>query len=595
MRIGPVLVFLIPACANVEPTSPPGRSADGGLTQGADGGPQTGPSDAAIIDGSMDAGAFTVPPEDLDACFNGIDDDSNDLTDCADAACGASAYCCVGSGTAACCTSPRISQDADFASCAGTDPRACSTSPLSWFGTPRPTLEDDRFVPNGDTIDDSGLVLGESLDPTRELVQLRAIITAPLDGCRDCLDVVALGLADRPAADDVRVVPDVAVMVRASRGDYALVVAGEVVWTAQLTDADPHDYSLTVSPEGDATLSVDGAPMFSTDVTPRRDRAALLYGRTHNRDGLTARARVTEVSLRSSGCDIPSAMDRNGSAVIPFDGVPWGARVASNPSILREGDELLVAFALDRDIHLARRAADGTWSLAGSGQLAFPSLEAEAGERLRDPELVRESDRYALYLTQETMAGPRIVRAEGETGYVERFGALSPIALPTDAEGAESPSVIDFNGARYLAIRATDAGDSVIALLTATDATGSTFVWADATLADSIVVRQADGFDRFDYDEVGDPELAVDGANILRLFYAGRRGTRWGIGTRVSGDGATWRAPVDGAVLTGSGVGHDSLWARHPSVSLSPAGMEMFYTASNGVTVDIGRAVGSTR
>jgi len=604
VRICPILLILLPACSDGASTAGAdagnrGATADagafsdaGGGAGGADGGP------AAFSDaGAFDAGGMSPDAEDFSAggCFNGLDDDANELTDCADVVCGATAYCCVGSSSAACCSGSGVTLAADFASCGGADPRTCSTETLDWFGTPRPTIEAERFLPNGDNLDDSGIVLGEPVDPTRERVTLSGVIAAPLDGCTDCLDVVTLGLADRPSTDDVRVVADVALMVRASRRDYALIVAGEAVWSAPLVDDAPHGYQLEVTPDGAAVLSVDGVVAARSNVTLRANRTPLLFGRTHNRDGLTANARVAEVSVRSFGCDIPAAIDRDPTAAIPFGGVPWGGALASDPSAILDGDERLVAFALERDIHLARRSADGTWSLAGSGIVDMPALVAATGESLSAPELIREEDRFVLYVTRETDASTSILRADGEPGHAERFGPLTTLELPADAETAQAPSVIDMGAARFMAIRTSFGGASAIALLQATDTSGASFAWVNGSRARSIVVTPDPDFERFDHDEVSDPDLLVDAFGLVRLYYAGRRGTRWSIGMRVSGDRATWREPSASALLTGSGEGHDSLWTRHPSVLNTPAGTELFYTASDGVTMDIGRAVGSSR
>lgn len=78
----------------------------------------------------------------------------------------------------------------------------------------------------------------------------------------------------------------------------------------------------------------------------------------------------------------------------------------------------------------------------------------------------------------------------------------------------------------------------------------------------------------------------------MRLFFGGRRGTRWSVGVLVSGDRHTWREPSSRPVLAGSGAGHDALWARHPSALIADGRFELFYTASNGVALDIGRAEG---
>lgn len=610
MRIGPFLLVLGLGWAGCgDEAHDPDERADLGDAAtrfdgsagetGADAGPGGGgPADAGgggADGGAADGGPMATPdPENAGfaGCFNGRDDSGNGLVDCEDSACGASAYCCVGDTSATCCTGAGAAIDATFSGCA--DPRDCVSAPeVDWFGTPRPTIEDAAFVPNGDTFDDSGLVLGPVVDPTRERVVLQASIAAPIDGCSDCLDVVALGLADPPTADDVRVVPDVALMVRASRRDYALIVAGEVVGQHPLETSAPRDYRLELAPDGTVTLQVGSDPVLTARGPVRPGRAPLLYGRTHNRTGLVEPARVESLSVRTFGCDIPSAMDRGESAVIPFEGVEWGSRVASSPSIVPDGDDTLVAFALSGDVHLARGTASGSWMLGGSGRVEAPVLVPEPGERFDDPELLREDDRFVVYLTHVTPGGTTVARALGEAGHAEVFGRPEALTLPDDLTYAESPSVVDDDGVRWLAVRTFVEDEPRVVLLEATDGDGLAFDWAGGTLEDSVLVsRRADDRLRFDTDEVSDPELVIDGAGLMRVFYAGRRGTRWGIGVRVSGDRATWREPVDHAVLAGSGAGHDALWARHPTATITDGRLELFYTASDGVALDIGRAVG---
>lgn len=606
VRIGPIVaLFFVPGCIWAQD----GRSAeDGGAPAdagavsmtdpdgGAGAGLDAGAPDASAPDPAADAGAPPPAAESFDsaACFNGLDDDLNEAADCDDDSCGAVPYCCVGSTSAACCTAPGSSSMAlDFAACAGSDPAACGGG-LTAFGSPAPRVEGGAFVPNGDALDDSGLVLGPPVDPTRERVILRATIAADLDGCTDCLDAVSLGLADPPSTN-ARVVPDVAVMVRASRRDYALFVAGEAVATAPIPDAAPHAYELEIAPDGAIALRVDGvATMASAGATLRPDRAPLLFGRTHNRDGVHLPARASSVSVATRGCDIPAALAREGRAVIPFPGVEWGARVASSPSAVLDGAERLVAFALDADVHLARRAASGAYALAGSGRVEAPALSAGVNEVLRDPELVREADRFVLYVTRAPADGPAtIARALGEDGHAERFGALVDLDLPPDASPAEAPAIADDGGTRWLALRTFHEGAAVIAMLHASDVEGTVFDWARGSLEASIVVAPSEDFARFDHDEVSDPDLVADGVGLLRLFYAGRRGTRWGIGVRVSGDRAVWREPPGAPILAGSSAGHDRLWARHPSALLAGRELELLYTASDGVDLDVGRAVGS--
>lgn len=548
----------------------------------------TGPS-GVFSDASVDAATDPPPARtetdySADACFNGVNDDEQGGTDCDDSACSATPFCCLGLTTAACCA-PGSPLTASFASCA--DP-SCGVAAL--FGDPAPSVEGDALVPNGSPITDAGLVLGGPIDGTRERITLAAAIAAPIDSCTECLDAVALGVGDALEGDLVSVRPDAAVIVRASRRDYALVVAGEVVESAELADGEPHVYALSLSPDGTVSLDVDGAESMTAEWMPRADRRALLYGRSPNRSSrppLTARA--LSVSVRTAACEIPSSLARDEAPVLP----PWSPLGSRAPSAVVDGAGLLVAFELAGAIHLARQAADGTWTLAGSGNIDTPVLSPPSGEAYRDPELVREAERWVLYLTHERGSTRSIARASGEDGHAERFGAPVPLSvegLPTLSLSA--PAVATFGGRTLLAAVAEQSGSTSIYLF---EVVGDALLLPSGDISSGAVVRARGGVSAFDADEVGGPALHVDGAGILRLYYAGRRGSRWAIGVLASGDGSVFPYAPGEPVLRPSGAGHDALGVLDPSVVKVGGALQVFHTATDGVTSRVARAVGGTR
>ncbi|MCZ7678134.1 MAG: hypothetical protein M5U28_04905 [Sandaracinaceae bacterium] len=485
-------------------------------------------------DASTDAGPLSPPARtetdySADACFNGVDDDQDELTDCADSTCSATPFCCLGLTTAACCA-PGSPLTASFASCA--DP-SCGVATL--FGDPAPTVEGDALVPNGSPITDAGLVLGGPIDGTRERITLAAAIAAPIDSCTECLDAVALGVGDALEGDVVSVRPDAAVIVRASRRDFALVVAGEVVESAELADGDPHVYTLSLSPDGTVSLDVDGTERDDrgVDAARRSTRAALraiaepLFAPPA--DGARALGHGADRGLRD-----PSSLARDEAPVLP----PWSPLGSRAPTAVVDGAGLLVAFELAGAIHLARQAADGTWTLAGSGNIDTPVLSPPSGEAYRDPELVREAERWVLYLTHERGSTRSIARASGEDGHAERFDAPVPLSvegLPTLSLSA--PAVATFGGRTLLSAVAEQSGSTSIYLF---EVVGDALLLPSGDISSGAVVRARGGVSAFDADEVGGPALHVDGAGILRLYYAGRRGSRWAIGVLASGDGSVF-------------------------------------------------------
>lgn len=573
--------------AACEPDPECGEVADSGRQAvEEDGGPGLDLPDASS---SIDAGV--TPPEraetdfSADACFNGVDDDGDRRADCEDLTCGATPFCCLGVTSAQCCGAGTELLRAEFEGCV--DPTSCGAEATP-FGQPLPYIEGGALVPNGGSVSDAGLVLGAPLDGTRERIVLSAEIAASLDVCRDCLDAIGIGIGDALAGDVVSVRADVAVLVRAARRDYALVIAGEVIGSAPLTDALAHEYTLALAPDGRVSLAIDAREVMTAEWSPRTDRRALIYGRTANRPaGAPSPARATRVSLSAAACEIPSALSREPAALLP----PWSPLGARAPSAAADGDGVLVAFEIGGAIHLARPDAAGGWTLGGTGTIDAPVLVPRDGEAYRDPELVRETDRWVLYVTREHDGTRSIARSLGADEHGETFAA--PIDLQLDGVGSlSSPSVARFGGETLLAAVAEIDGEASVVLL---QIAGDRLALRGGDLMSQSIVRARGGVSAFDADEVGGPALFVDGANILRLYYAGRRGSRWSIGMLASGDGRSFPYAPSEPVLRGSGAGHDALGVLDPSVIRRGDELHLFHTATDGMQPTIARAVGGTR
>lgn len=572
-------------CPGVDCLAPDGgiMSPDGGPGAASDGGPS-----------NDDAGLEPTPDPEFqasaDACFNGLDDDGDLAPDCEEASCGVVPYCCVGVGRTGCCVGPGTSVSVGFASCSGPDPRDCGAG-LQSFGSPAPTRDGRGFVPNGSEATDAGLVLGPALDLRRESVTLSATIASSSELCTGpgCIDVVALGVGDPPGAlPNVR--PLVGVYVRRSRGDVALVVAGDVVDTRDIIDDQPRNYTLELTPDGRAILTVQGE---STPLVgrygPRAGVRPLLWGRTFEIGGSEQPTAAALVSVTSRGCDIPDSLARDAAPALPFGGAPFSGDVQS-PSAVADGEETLLAFVYQDAIHLAR--FDGSsWTLAGSGDLGSPVVTAGVNERFADPQLVRRADRYDLYLTRVASdGGTSIVMARGGTGFAETFSMPEPVATPPSLR---SPAVLDRDGEILLAaVTELDAGP-VIVLLRGADPVGP-FEPIEETLEQSVIASTGEGLGHFAMDEVSDPTLFVGSRGLLRLYYAGRLGTRWSVGARVSGGVLdTWRDPVEGeSIAAGSGFGYDALSLRDPTVVLMGDDLHLYTTSTDGVFRSIGHAVG---
>ncbi len=521
------------------------------------------------------------------ACFDGLDDDGNGSVDCRDTTCSGAPYCCLGAARPECCADPSEPEHVDFGGCDGTDPTTCGAG-LSAFGSPLPILEGGAFVPNGGEGSDAGLVLGTPLHADRDRVTVSATIAASVGACTDCLDGIGVGIGDPVSGSSVSVHADVAVFVRPARGDVALLVAGSIVRTLALPDSEAHLYALTAAPDGSVTLAIDGTEAAHATWAARPDRRALLWGRTRNRPaGAPPPARATDIVTSVSSCEVPSALGRDGTSILPPEGSTLDVHA---PSAAAHAGEARIAFEADGDIYLARPDGSGGWAFAGAPNT--PALMAPAGEAYRDPELVEGGDRWVLYLTHEAGGERRIARADGVTGFEDRFADPVDLSAPSDAGSIWAPSVTLFGGATLIAAVTRVDDQPRIVLL---DELEGALSWHGGTLEASTVVTPRGDLFAFDADEVGGPVLHVDGAGLLRLYYAGRRGARWSIGLVASGDGHVFSDPPAHPVLSPSAAGFDALSVSAPSVLRQAGALDLVYEGSDGVYHRIGLARGGTR
>ena len=100
----------------------------------------------------------------------------------------------------------------------------------------------------------------------------------------------------------------------------------------------------------------------------------------------------------------------------------------------------------------------------------------------------------------------------------------------------------------------------------------------------------------FDRDELAAPHLWRDTHGVLRLFYAGRRGSRWSIGLAIANRLDFVERFGESALLAGSGVGADALGARAPAI-LDHGGGEytLLYSGLDGASERLTFARGRTR
>src|SRR5690606_8306498 len=115
------------------------------------------------------------------------------------------------------------------------------------------------------------------------------------------------------------------------------------------------------------------------------------------------------------------------------------------------------------------------------------------------------------------------------------------------------------------------------------------------------VLRRSGTDDGFDRDEIGAARVLDLGDGVVRIFYAGRRGTRWSIGALVTTDLLHYDQAAGGEPLLGpSGAGFDALGVYSPELLASPvaggiAQLTMYYTGSAGTVSSLGLATQSIR
>lgn len=585
-----------------------GPGADAGAEPRGDGG------GAAI-----DAAVLTPPPMDsregfADAaqCFDGLDNDDFEGVDCQNEYCRDRPVCCVGVASESCCraTLPGVALPAISACTAGP---ASSCAPLATsgallFGSPLPTIgTDGSLIPNGGESSDSGLVLPGDLHPRTGIVTVRATIAAPRT-CDGCIDAIGVSLAPESAiGPSVRSV--VGLLVSGSRGDVSLIVGGAIAWSRDLPDDASHEYTLVVDPSGAVRLTTDAAGVGPASVEaalPDEPLRVVVHGRTTNRGSMTSMpARLLSVVATARGCDMPSALAR-GAPTLTAPGAPaWPADGASAPSVARPSDRgaeaTRMAFAAGGSIWIAHPDGAGGFAVPG-GAPALPQGPWAPGG-LGDPELVPDGDRWLLLFTAVGEDGSRrIARVHGPADFGETFdpAAISDlIGLPLDDDAGrivelDGPGAAMIDGSLWVAARAIreSGATSLVLLRPAADASGEFELdgvcgtgcgSVEEPSASPVHRAREDRDGAFDHDEVASPALVSHGG-VHRLYYSGRRGTRWAIGVLVSYDMTFFREGSDGeAILAESGAGPDALGVRDPEPWIADGALTLFHTGTDGV------------
>ena len=203
--------------------------------------------------------------------------------------------------------------------------------------------------------------------------------------------------------------------------------------------------------------------------------------------------------------------------------------------------------------------------------------------------------------TRLVLARLRYAVGNNTPAVVEPIDLINPNGAESDDlissfTSVDSPSAILYGGQVRIAFRAHEGSRTSLRIATingsayALNSTRASSAFADGSVEEGIVhVPSGAVPDAFDRDEVADPELFVENS-VLRVLFAGRRGTRWSIGTLVASADATKFAPAESPAFGGSGLGFDALGALAPELVVLSDSYRFYYLGTDGVRRRVGLA-----
>ncbi|GAB4197052.1 MAG: hypothetical protein OHK0013_04800 [Sandaracinaceae bacterium] len=566
------------------------------------------------------------------SCLNFADDDGNGLVDCEDPSCidpAINAACCVGSRADACCDAVAIET---LESGTGCSPACLATGTTTLvprlgqvFATGSlpvgmcPTMpRTNGFVPLGDPRAHGLLTL-----PSRyALTAARLVIEGRIGVAEGVTDLAAAGFGvfDEQGLGAIPR-PLVAIVASASANDVRVVVGDRVVYAEPLAEDEcgrSQRYRLTVRPDG--TFLAERQPaqggswtvMLSDgryDASPVAQVA--LFGQQPNPDG-RPRAWVSDLTVEQHGCDVLSPSR------------------ASTPTVAAGGTHDVDGLAVFDD------GAGGLDALVTSGnQIYWMDVRSDSGslvsgtadpfavnyqptalwgasfERVQDVDVVVVGGAHRVFLAAGPAVGALAVYATTWNPTARTFGVTPTLVVGADDFDEGGRDAVSVDGPSAL-VRNSSGGEQIVLAVRVRYADGISALrlvglspTADlATAPPEVVGRDAAGLttngllhanrsasaSAFDRDEVADPQL-VDLDGIVRVLYAGRRGTRWSIGMVVASPDFTHFTPVGTEpVLAPTGTGFDALGVSEPFLVRRPNEHRLYYAGSDGARRSVGLA-----
>lgn len=566
-RLGTLLFLFLPACLSASGTEATrdGASPDGGAPPG------------------LEQGV---------GCYDGLDNDVNGLSDCSDPACGGP-VCCVGSGSPDCCQPDPVPTTFEVpADCVG-DLGCAELDPAQVpFGQVAPIFEGGGLVPQGGETY-GGLALAAAQDPRIVGSTIVATIEVPAGRCTSCIDAAGVGFFDGLPTAGERGSVRLGALVNGGRGELQVIVTDEVVGAIPIEEG-THTLTLISNIDGSANVTVASEPepaiayetilLQGLELPPTLRPVA--FGRTQNRAVGESAVNVRGVTLSRSRCDVPSALDRAASPVLPSASstfAPSGLGLG-RPTFVEWSGRKVVAFAHDGELLIAEPTADGNL-VGASGPPDSLYLNPPGVVALSDPWLVSDGAVLYLYFAGEADDGTRSIWQTGATDF--DFGAATEVLVPPAGyDSVDGPTVWREGTTWRMIARIVGATDSRLVGWVSNDG----LEWQlDGTSVQTATVRAPDLENTFaaDRDEVATPAMVRVGGTY-RLYYSARRGSRWSVALLVSEDLQSWRSM--GAVLEGSDSGFDALGVRHPAPIWGTSPPGFYYLGTDGITAAFGRA-----
>lgn len=556
----------------------------------------------------FDAGPSPRVPDPLEdsrgssACYDGLDNDDNGDADCRDALCVRNPVCCVGSSDASCCgSSETLASFSVPDGCEGDVSGCAGLADTAFFGADAmPTIESGGLVPQGGA-GQGGVSLGAPVDPRSGNLAITVTLDVPTTRCTDCVDGAGVGFMDTvPSAIGERVAVRLGAFASGSRDELQIVVGDDVVQRLTLPTG-AVTLTLTLNADGSGNLEHPGGVATLSGVALEGVVVPVIYGRTDNRSAGVEAIRVLSATLTRSACDIPGAIVRREVPVLPASFSSWTPGALGRPTVLEGPSGTIVIY--EHEGRLLSAGETGNLEITSAGGDPGPSVvdPPEGVETLHDPWLMTHEGVRSLFFAGEDATGARhIYRGDGSESLpsVQLTTPTAPVVSPEDLDGVRSidgPTVfVDGSELWHMIARATldDGSTALIALLGGSD--GMSWQFAGGALTSSVVrAPDADLLFAFDRDEVATPAVVLapgpHGEPLLRLYYAGRRGTRWSIGLLVSEAGDTWLP--GGEVLGPRGVGFDALGVLGPAPIVRASGaLHLVYLGTNGVGLAFGLA-----